>query len=142
MIRRWHEVRNATPWTSGLLPGDLADVPYAAPGERLRASAEAHGWAYARLDLAGVTDKAGFMDACARDLRLPGYFGRNWDALWDCLTDPGLLPEPGRRLLVVHGWHRFAEHDPDAWAAARNVLRETAEHWRDTATPLVVLVRT
>ena len=40
------------------------------------------------LDLDGVTDKAGLMDRSARALRLPDWFGRNWDALVDSLSDP------------------------------------------------------
>ncbi|WTW94459.1 barstar family protein [Streptomycetaceae bacterium NBC_01309] len=140
-MRTWHEVRNATPWTSALLPGDLVDVPHAAAARRLLASADAHGWWGARLDLGEAADKASFFAACARDLRLPGYFGRNWDALWDCLTDATLLPSEGRRLIVVDRWRRFAERAPGDWTTARNLLREAADRWRDTESPLVALVR-
>ncbi|CAM5500069.1 Barstar (barnase inhibitor) domain-containing protein OS=Streptomyces glaucescens OX=1907 GN=SGLAU_05885 PE=3 SV=1 [Streptomyces glaucescens] len=45
------------------------------------------------VDLAGVTDKAGLMDRCARALDLPEWFGRNWDALADGLGDHTLWPE-------------------------------------------------
>lgn len=140
-MKHWHEVRNATPWTSGRLPADLVNVPRAAPADRLLASAAAHGWWGARLDLDGVTDKPGFFAACARDLALPGYFGRNWDALWDCLRDDGLLPEQGRRLIVVDRWKAFAERRPAAWDTARDLFRDAADLWRDTDTPTAVLVR-
>jgi RNAse (barnase) inhibitor barstar len=140
-VNPWHEVRNATAWTAGLLRPDFVDVPHAASAERLLASAALHGWTGHRLDLSGVRDKAGFMAACARDLALPDYFGANWDALWDCLTDETLLPDPGRRLVVVDHWQRFAEHARADWDAARGLLCEAVEHWRRTATPVVVLVR-
>ncbi|MET9911315.1 barstar family protein [Streptomyces sp. NPDC006476] len=77
------------------------------------------------LDLDGVTDKAGLMDRCARDLRLPEYFGRNWDALADVLSDPGVWPEEaaGRGLLVVvHNWRPYAEARPDEWETALDVF--------------------
>ncbi|MCF2531272.1 barstar family protein [Yinghuangia soli] len=140
-MKRWHEVRNATPWTSGLLPGDLADVPHAAPAARMAESAAVHGWWSARLDLAGAADKAGFLAACGRDLALPDYYGANWDALWDCLTDETLLPPQRRRLIVVDRWRRFAERDPGDWSAGRNLLREAAGHWSGTTAALVVLIR-
>ncbi|CAM5483145.1 Inosine-5'-monophosphate dehydrogenase [Streptomyces fumanus] len=54
----------------------------------------------------GRGHKAGLMDRCARDLALPDWFGRNWDALADCLADPALWPEQAADrglLLVVRG---------------------------------------
>ncbi|NBE54400.1 barstar family protein [Streptomyces boluensis] len=73
------------------------------------------------LALGGVTDKAAFMERCARDLDLPGWFGRNWDALADSLTD---LPEG--TLLVVRGWQQYATVRPEEWAVAQEVLGDSA----------------
>ncbi|MGC0342229.1 barstar family protein [Streptomyces sp. SLBN-8D4] len=80
------------------------------------------------LDLDGVTDKAGLMDRCARDLRLPDWFGRNWDALADVLSDPGLWSGDGveETVVVVRHWDRYAETRPDDWATAREVFAEAS----------------
>ncbi|MFE6335604.1 barstar family protein [Streptomyces sp. NPDC057798] len=75
----------------------------------------------ATLDLAGVTDKAGLMDRCLRDLGLPEYFGRNWDALADVLSDPGLWPE-GPAVIVVRNWEPYAGARPAEWETAREVF--------------------
>ncbi|MFF4275498.1 barstar family protein [Streptomyces sp. NPDC001536] len=82
----------------------------------------------ATLDLDGVTDKASLMERCARDLRLPEYFGRNWDALADVLSDPGLWPEDtvGDRFVVVRNWEPYAEARPDEWAVAREVFSQAS----------------
>ncbi|MCX5389513.1 barstar family protein [Streptomyces sp. NPDC006482] len=69
------------------------------------------------LDLAGVTDKTVLMDRCAVALALPAWFGRNWDALADCLTD---LPEPV--TLVVTGWQEYARTRPHEWETAQDVF--------------------
>ncbi|MFJ9724503.1 barstar family protein [Streptomyces sp. NPDC101209] len=77
------------------------------------------------LDLDGVRDKAGLMDRCARDLTLPDWFGRNWDALADVLSDPGVWPEEaaGRGLLVVvRNWRPYAEARPEEWETAVDVF--------------------
>ncbi|GAA3782113.1 hypothetical protein GCM10022403_015820 [Streptomyces coacervatus] len=77
------------------------------------------------LDLDGVTDKAGLMDRCARDLRLPDYFGHNWDALADVLSDPGVWPEGADEkglLVVVRNWRSYAEERPDEWETAIDVF--------------------
>ncbi|MFF1723463.1 barstar family protein [Streptomyces sviceus] len=81
------------------------------------------------LDLDGVTDKAGLMDRCARDLRLPDWFGRNWDALADVLSDPGLWSGEQRAeetVVVVRHWDRYAEARPDEWATAREVFAQAS----------------
>ena len=44
------------------------------------------------LDTRGAHDKAGFLAACARDLRFPEYFGGNWDAFEECVRDLGRGP--------------------------------------------------
>lgn len=73
------------------------------------------------VDLAGVADKAGLMDRCRRDLGLPDWFGGNWDALADVLSDPGLWPEDGV-VVVVRNWRAYAETRPDEWEIALEVF--------------------
>ncbi|MFF4836808.1 barstar family protein [Streptomyces sp. NPDC001315] len=82
------------------------------------------------LDLDGVTDKAALMDRVARALRLPAWFGRNWDALADSLCDHSVWPEDAVEkglLLVVRGWEAYAEARPEEWKTAREVFAEAAD---------------
>ncbi|RFU84219.1 hypothetical protein DY218_23690 [Streptomyces triticagri] len=109
------------------------------PGPVLALAAES-GRAVLLLDLAGVRDKAGFMDRCTTRLDLPDWFGRNWDALADCLTDLSWLPAAQGRVLVLAGWAEYAREQPRDWAVAREVLAEASEYWRTRETPLTVLL--
>ncbi|MCD9877346.1 barstar family protein [Streptomyces guryensis] len=82
------------------------------------------------LDLDGVTDKAGLMDRCARALRLPDWFGRNWDALVDSLSDHTVWPEGAveRGLtVVVRNWQGYAQASPQEWETAREVFAEATD---------------
>ncbi|MHC3471714.1 barstar family protein [Streptomyces sp. 7R007] len=82
------------------------------------------------LDLDGVTDKAGLMDRCARALALPDWFGRNWDALADSLSDHTVWPEGAVEqglLIVVRGWQPYATARPDEWETARDVFAEAVD---------------
>lgn len=93
------------------------------------------------LDLDGVTDKAGLMDRCARALALPDWFGRNWDALVDSLSDRTVWPEgaDGRGLLlVVRGWRAYAEARPQEWATAQEVFAEAADRTPSLTVALAV----
>ena len=86
------------------------------------------------LDLDGVTDKAALMDRCAEALRLPGWFGRNWDALADSLSDRTVWPRDARERglwVVVRNWRSYAEERPEEWRVARDVFTEAADRTRD-----------
>ncbi|RNL70389.1 barstar family protein [Streptomyces sp. I6] len=71
------------------------------------------------LDLHGVTDKQTFMERCAAGLGLPAWFGRNWDALADCLTD---LPGEEGTLVLVRRWQEYAAAQPGEWRLAQEVF--------------------
>ncbi|MFE2579524.1 barstar family protein [Streptomyces sp. NPDC059378] len=82
------------------------------------------------LDLDGVKDKAGLMDRCVGALGLPEWFGRNWDALADSLSDPAVWPEQttGRGLvIVVRGWRAYAEARPGEWGTAQDVFAQAVD---------------
>jgi hypothetical protein len=48
-----------------------------------------------------VRSKRGLLTEMVRQLRLPAYFGWNWDALDECLRDLHWLPA-ARRVALVH----------------------------------------
>lgn len=55
----------------------------------------------ARVDGGKVAGKAELMEALAVAFRFPAYFGRNWDALLDCLRSlPDEVPAGGYVLAV------------------------------------------
>ncbi|WP_069883440.1 barstar family protein [Streptomyces luteocolor] len=112
-------------------PDPLAPVLDAARGS---------GWTTWTLPLAGVGDKAGLMERCASSLALPDWFGRNWDALADCLTDLSWAPPAAGRLLVVSGWQEYARTAPGEWEIAQKVFSAAVEYWRDAGTPLEIVL--
>jgi hypothetical protein len=80
------------------------------------------------LDLDGVMDKAGLMDRCVRDLELPDWFGRNWDALADSLTDLPARPGVEGLLVVVRNWRPYAKARPEEWEIAQEVFSSAVDH--------------
>ncbi len=44
---------------------------------------------YAVIDAAALTGRQDLHEKLARRLSLPAWYGRNLDALYDCLTEPG-----------------------------------------------------
>jgi RNAse (barnase) inhibitor barstar len=97
------------------------------------------GWAVAILDGAEAGTRTGFFTAIARELRFPDYFGHNWDAVYDCLTDFGWLPAAGFGI-VFDGYGGLATAQPEQWQIALNVLSEASAFWSTTKRPMYVLL--
>ncbi|WP_327313783.1 barstar family protein [Streptomyces sp. NBC_01235] len=79
------------------------------------------------LDLDGVADKAALMDRCADALGLPDWFGRNWDALADSLTDLSAPPGGERLQIVVRNWRPYAKARPAEWEIAEDVFSQAVD---------------
>jgi len=76
-----------------------------------------------KLDGRNMIDKAAILEEFASALSLPDYFGRNWDALEECLSDPDLFKGcQGCELFIEH-----AEHLGEADAPARKTLLDILE---------------
>jgi RNAse (barnase) inhibitor barstar len=71
----------------------------------------------------GGTDKADVLERFRLGLGLPDWFGRNWDALVDCLRD--LDGAGGRPLeLVWDHVHALREREPATYETALQILQE------------------
>ena len=55
------------------------------------------------FDCEGLLTAAAFHDALAENMDFPEYYGKNLDALFDCLTEIGDDTE-----LIFHNWHKLA----------------------------------
>jgi RNAse (barnase) inhibitor barstar len=60
---------------------------------------EAHGWHAVRVDRAPVYGRDTLLHALYQACELPGWFGFNWDALLDGLTDWSSHPAAGHALV-------------------------------------------
>ncbi len=52
------------------------------------------------IDCSEIDTADGFHDALAQALSFPDYYGKNLDALYDCLTD-----DFTDRELILNNWH-------------------------------------
>jgi RNAse (barnase) inhibitor barstar len=93
------------------------------------------GWRFGYVDGWTHQDKGGLLAEVGRALAFPDWFGQNFDALADCLTD---LSGPGT-VLLWDGWGPLARADRQAFDIAVDVFADRSAERPDS--PFVVLLR-
>ena len=107
----------------------------AEPPEAAEAAARALGFFFVRVDGGSVPDGAALLARLARELQFPDYFGANWDALQDCLTDlPDWLPAPGYLLVFTEAGELCRRRSGDL-ASFKDVLASVASFYREQDPP-------
>jgi RNAse (barnase) inhibitor barstar len=104
------------------------------------AAAKTLGLHVGKLDLAKTRGKGGLLDEFAKTLKFPRPFGRNWDALNDCLSDLSWLGGKGWVLLLLRA-DSFAETNEEAFHTVLDVLEGVVEYWREQKKPFWVFVQ-
>ncbi len=78
-----------------------------------------------------------YFEAIADLFEFPDYFGENWDAVADCLTD--LSWDDGDRVLVVYSNYQGLR-DGDDWQVAMEVWSDAIEFWRGQGVMMAVVL--
>ena len=81
------------------------------------------------VDVARIDARSDVFDAVARALQFPDWFGRNWDALEDCLGDLSWRPARGH-VLLFEGFPGGDER-----GQLIDVLRSSAQFWAARSHP-------
>jgi len=82
----------------------------------------------AMVDGRMCSSKAKVMSAIASALDFPSYFGRNWDALDECLTDLSWLDVPRVALTFMHAASILAKR-PKQRSTLIEVIKEAVSYW-------------
>jgi len=86
---------------------------------------------FAALSLIEVTEKIALLRRIAAALGFPAWFGENWDALEDCLTDLSWREAQGH-VLVLQGFQFLPADD---LGVLIDVLTTAAEFWAARGKP-------
>lgn len=128
------------PIFSGEKPPGIYHLISRAKPQSIMATVADHGWQGFHIDGNKVACKEDFLQAGAAAMRFPAYFGRNWDAFEECVTDLAWTPAPGY-VLLYDKMARFANAQPQDWATVRSILENSIDYWRKRDVPFFVLLR-
>jgi RNAse (barnase) inhibitor barstar len=93
-----------------------------------------HHFLYANL--ATAQSKQDVLDMIAQQFTFPSHFGKNFDALYDCMTDPlhKSGPQPGFIVVLEH-IPANGKFDKEAREQLLDIFRDTADYWADRKVP-------
>ena len=86
------------------------------------------------LDMVTIDAANDVLGSIARALDFPDWFGANWDALEDCLSDLSWRRGDGHVLIFA------SIPDGDARRLLLDVLRSSAEYWRTRGKPFFAIL--
>lgn len=102
----------------------------------LQDTARSLGQHFLYANLAAAQSKQDVLDLIAQQFMLPAHFGKNFDALYDCMTDPVHKsgPQPGF-IVVLEQIPATAKFDKEAREQLLDIFRDTADYWSDRKIP-------
>jgi RNAse (barnase) inhibitor barstar len=104
--------------------------------EDLMQSAESSGQHFLYAHLAGAQSKQEVLEQIAAAFQFPPHFGKNLDALYDCMTD--LVHKAGAQpgfVVVLDQLPDNPRFDREAREQLLDVFRDAADFWADRRIP-------
>ncbi len=100
--------------------------------DELMAAAQAQGQHFLYANLSQAQTKQDVLEGIAEAFLFPRHFGKNFDALYDCLTDlvHKAGPQPGF-VLVLEQLPATAKFDREMREQLLDVFRDAADFWAE-----------
>ena len=98
----------------------------------LQQAAATLGQHFLYANLAHAQNKADILELISTQFHFPAHFGKNFDALYDCLTDPihKAGPQPGF-ILVLDQIPTTTKFDKEVREQFLDCFRDAAEYWAE-----------
>lgn len=122
---------------AGLRDASRSGVYRVAQADEILDAARGSELDLARIDLTGASDKERLLAQIARALSFPQWFGRNWDALEDCLGDLAWRAGDGH-VLIIEGFEDMRARQPDDFGVLLDILASSAQYWLERGRPFIV----
>lgn len=120
-------------WRTRPVPGAVGDTSWI---ER----AEEAGWRGFYLDGRRARTEESFLRLCGGVFELPERAGTGWDDLGEYLKDLSWTPAKHGYMVLYESWAELADVDPASLRAVLDVFAGAVKVWRDTPTPMTVLM--
>ncbi len=91
------------------------------------------------IDGDNIGDKSSFLKEFFVKLKFPEYFGFNWDAFSDCLTDLSWLNLQTGLLIVYNNSQKFRINNQNEWKIANDILLDAMDYWKLSGKSMIIV---
>jgi RNAse (barnase) inhibitor barstar len=102
----------------------------------LEAAAEQLGHHFLYANLASAQNKQDVLELVSQQYTLPAHNGKNFDALYDCMTD--IVQKAGQQtgfIVVLEHIPTGPKFDKEAREQLLDIFRDVADYWSDRKIP-------
>lgn len=98
---------------------------------------QAAGYRFFHLEGENIEKKEQFLNHAAMALHFPDYFGKNWDAFEECITDMSWAEADGYVIYFDHtdGFHKHHAAELDTLV---EIFQDAVDEWDET--PFIVVL--
>lgn len=86
-----------------------------------------------------ISDRMSLFQQFATVMGFSEYFGHNWDALWDSLTDFD-ADVAERQVIMLDRLDNFEHDNPQQWSILLELCHQIVGYYHDTATPMYIAI--
>jgi RNAse (barnase) inhibitor barstar len=98
-----------------------------------------NGLDYTSIDFKNSLDKSSFLKTVSDALQFPSYFGMNWDALNDFLTDMSWKKATGYVIVFIN-FNSISENMAAEVKIIKNIFDSTALYWRQNKVQFYIIL--
>jgi RNAse (barnase) inhibitor barstar len=103
-------------------------------------AAKAAKMAFFHIEGAKIEKKTQFLNHAALALRFPEYFGNNWDAFEDCLTDLSWVDTEAGYVIYFDHVDPLLEHAHAHFETLLELFVDAVEYWKEQGRAMFVLL--
>jgi RNAse (barnase) inhibitor barstar len=119
--------------------GGVWFLPERLDPKAIQGRAKGAGFAFFHVDGKNITRKEQLMNHVATALHFPKDFGKNWDALEECINDLDWVDAEGYVIYYDHIDGLLGTH-PDQFETLVEILRDSVAQWKEDGEAMVVLL--
>ncbi|MCP4373788.1 MAG: barstar family protein [Deltaproteobacteria bacterium] len=108
----------------------------------IAAFAQENNMEFFYLDGSKIKSKRNVLQVAGNTMRFPDYYGQNWDALNDCITDLNywIAPRNGY-ILFYEGYENLLFSSPKEWIIFLEILLDAIEFYQRYKPPLYIFLQ-